>query len=61
MFTDEYFSDRVSARTGGGGRRVNQMQTAAGRGDGGQKSLKMCGDPLWMAPKIILTFSSIKS
>ena len=36
---------------GEGGREVSQMQTAVGRGRGGsQKSLKMCGHPLWMAP-----------
>ena len=34
MFTNEYFSDRVSAHTGGLG-GVSQMQTAADRGWGG--------------------------
>ena len=33
MFTNEYFSDWVSAWTGGRG--VSQMQTAAERGEGG--------------------------
>ena len=32
---------------GQGGRGVSQMQTAA---DGDQKSLKICGHPLWIAP-----------
>ena len=37
MFTDEYFSDRVSARAEGRG--VGQMQTAADRGrEGGVKN-----------------------
>ena len=31
---------------------VSQMQTAAARGRGGQKSLKMCGHPLRMAPTV---------
>ena len=57
MFTDEYFSDWVSAWTGG--ERVSQMQTAADRGKGGQKSLKMCGHPLWMAPKTLKHLSQI--
>ena len=51
MFGNEYFSERLSTRKGwGGGRRVSQMQTAADKGEGGQKSLKMCGHPLWMVP-----------
>ena len=35
------------------GRGLSQMQTAADRGRDitkNQKSLKMCGHPLWMAP-----------
>ena len=50
MFTNEYFSDRVSAGTRGEG--VSQTQTAANRGRGDQKLLKMGGHPLWMAPNI---------
>ena len=38
MFTNEYFSDPVSARTGGRG--VSQMQTAADRGSGESKITK---------------------
>ena len=42
----------VSAGTGGRG--VSQMWTDVNKGGGGgvrgQKSLKMCGHPLWMAP-----------
>ena len=35
----------------GQGEGVSQMQTAADRGrEGRQKSLKMCGHTLWMAP-----------
>ena len=49
MFTVKYFSDRVSARTGGG-EEVSEMQTVADRRrGGGQKSLKISGHPLWMA------------
>ena len=47
MFTGEYFSNRVSAQTGGGASaKCRQLQT----GGGSQKSLKMCKHPLWMAP-----------
>ena len=35
---------------GQGERGVSQMQTAADRGRWGQKSLKMCGNPSWIAP-----------
>ena len=60
MFTNEYFSDRVSARTRGRG--VSQMQTAADRGkEGGQKSLKMCEHPLWMAPSVHKMVKNIKN
>ena len=38
MFTNEYFSDRVSARTRGRG--VSQIQTAADRGSGESKITK---------------------
>ena len=48
MFTNEYFSDQVSARTGGrGSAKCRQLKT---RGGGDQKSLKMYGHPLCMAP-----------
>ena len=42
----------IGCAHGQGGRGVSQMQTAADRGRDmvGQKSLKMCGHPLWMAP-----------
>ena len=34
----------------GGSTKYRQLQT--GGGVGGQKSLKMCGHPLWMAPSV---------
>ena len=34
---------------GGGSAKCRQLQTGGGIW-GGQKSLKMCGHPLWMAP-----------
>ena len=35
---------------GGGSGKCKQQQT---RGGGGQKSLKMCGHPLWMVPNLM--------
>ena len=54
MFSNEYFSDRLSAWTGGEGAQPNT--DSCRQGEGGQKSLKMCGHPLWMAPTVILKF-----
>ena len=51
---------------GQGGRGVTQMQTAVdrgwGKGGGGQKLLKMCGHPLWMAPyhKMLMELKNFK-
>ena len=58
MFTNEYFSDRVSARTGGegGSAKCRLLQTGGG---GDQKSLKMCRYPLWMAPYLQLTLRQL--
>ena len=50
MFTNEYFSDRVSTWTRGEGGQPNTGSCR--QEDGGSKSLKMCKHPLWMAPKL---------
>ena len=54
MFTNEYFFDGVSARTGGEGGQPNADSSRQGEGEEGQKSLKMCGHPLWMAPVVFI-------
>ena len=42
---------KVCIRTGkGGGGQLNVDRCGQGCRRGGQKSLKMCGHPLWMAP-----------
>ena len=41
---------------GRGSAKCRQLQTG---GRGGQKSLKMCGHPLWMAPKTLKHLSQI--
>ena len=43
MFSNEYFSDWVSAWAGGGG---SANTDSCRQGEGGQKSIKMCGHPL---------------
>ena len=48
MFTNEYFFTRVSARKGGEGGQPNADSCL--QGEWGQKSLKICGHPLSMAP-----------
>ena len=62
MFTNEYFSNRVSARTGEQGGHPNADRCRQGMGEGGQKSLKMCGHPLWMAPyhKMLMELKNFK-
>ena len=55
MFTNEYFSNQVPAHTEGEGGQPNVDSSRQGEeGGGGQKSLKMCRHPLWMAPNITL-------
>ena len=53
MFNNEYFSDRVSARTGGELGQPNSDSCRKGEWEGGQKSLKMCGHPSWIAPNVM--------
>ena len=43
----------------GQGGEGGQLNADRGRGEGVQKSLKMCGHPLWMAPYVICIYFSL--